>query len=194
MSGALIVATGNAHKLREFARLLPGIDLEPLPPGVEIPPETGDSYVANARIKARAAATATGRLAFADDSGVEAEALDGRPGILTARYAGPDATDAENLAKFRAEVPAGTRLRYVCAIVLADPSGDEQVVEAVCDGAMAAGARGDRGFGYDPIFVPDDGDGTRTMAELANVEKDAISHRGKALRAIAPVVARALGD
>ena len=181
----LIVATRNAHKVREFARLLPDFELEPLPGDVVLPPETGDSYVANARLKARAAAEATGRAAIADDSGIESEALGGAPGIYTARYAGPDATDGENLAKFRDEVPAGSALRYVCAIVLAEPSGEERVVEETCDGSMAADARGERGCGYDPIFLPADGDGTRTMAELSDEEKDAISHRGRAARALA---------
>ena len=185
MSGPLVIATRNAHKLREFARLLPDVSIEPLPDDVELPPETGDSYVENARIKARAAARATGRTAFADDSGVEAAALDGAPGIYSARFAGADASDAENLAKLRAAAPAGSALRYVCAIVLAMPDGGELVVEERCEGAMAPEPRGERGFGYDPVFVPADGDGARTMAELSDEEKDAISHRGRAARALA---------
>ena len=101
----LLLATRNAHKLREFERLLPGIELDPLPAEVDTPPETGETYADNALIKARAAAAATGRAAIADDSGIEAEALGGRPGVRTARYAGEDASDEENLAKLRARGP-----------------------------------------------------------------------------------------
>ena len=187
----LVLASRNQHKLREFARLLDGIGLDELPADVELPPETGDSYVANARIKARAGAEATGRPCFADDSGVEAEALGGAPGIFSARFAGPDATDGENLAKLRAEAPSGSGLRYVCAIVLASPDGEELVVEERCEGTLAAAPRGERGFGYDPVFLPADGDGARTMAELADEEKDAISHRGRAARALAARLAGA---
>ncbi len=179
-----MLATRNDHKLREFARLLPAADVRALPDGIVLPPETGDSFEANARIKARAAAAATRGRVFADDSGVEAEALGGAPGIYSARYAGPDATDADNLAKLRREVPAGSPLRYVCAIVVADPDAGEHVVHGVCTGTMAPEPRGEGGFGYDPVFVPDDGDGRRTMAELRDEEKDAISHRGRAARAL----------
>jgi XTP/dITP diphosphohydrolase len=179
---SLVLATRNAHKLREFARLLPGVALEPLPDGVDTPPEDGDTYAANALIKARAAARATGRAAFADDSGIEAEALGGRPGVRTARYAGPDATDEENLAKFIATVPAGTNLRYVCVIAHVDAQGAETTFEGTCGGTMAARRAGERGFGYDPVFVPE-GE-ARTMAELSDPEKDAISHRGAAARAL----------
>jgi XTP/dITP diphosphohydrolase len=177
---ALVLATRNAHKLREFERLLPGAELEPLPDDVEVPPEDGDTYAANALIKARAAARATGRAAIADDSGIEAEALGGRPGVRTARYAGPEATDEENLAKFVAEVPAGTPLRYVCVIAHVDEQGAETTFEGTCRGTMAAARAGDGGFGYDPVFVHE-GD-SRTMAELSDGEKDSISHRGAAAR------------
>jgi XTP/dITP diphosphohydrolase len=119
----------------------------------------------------------------ADDSGIEAAALGGAPGVRSARYAGEDATDGENLAKLRAEVPEATALRYVCVIAMVPPGGPEQLFEGTCDGVMAPAGRGSRGFGYDPVFVPDD-DGTgRTMAELSVGEKDAISHRGRAVRA-----------
>ncbi len=185
----LVLASRSRHKLREFARLLDSIELDELPEDVELPPETGNSFQANARVKAHAAATATGARAIADDSGIEAEALGGAPGIYSARYAGPGATDADNLAKLRAEVPPGSALRYVCAIVVADPSGAEHVVLGTCTGTMAATARGTHGFGYDPVFVPDDGDGKRTMAELSDAEKDAISHRGRAVRALTPWLA-----
>jgi XTP/dITP diphosphohydrolase len=181
----LLVATRNAHKLRELGRLLPGIELDPLPDGVPTPVEDGDTYEANALIKARAAAAATGRAAIADDSGIEADALDGAPGVRTARFAGERATDAENLAKLAAEAPAGSGLRYVCVIAHVDPDGSERTFEATTTGTVAAEPRGDGGFGYDPLFVPDDGPGDgRTMAELADAEKDAISHRGRAARAL----------
>jgi XTP/dITP diphosphohydrolase len=180
----LVLATRNDHKRREFERLLPGVRFDVLPDDVELPPEDGDSFVANALIKARAAARATGRTAVADDSGVEADALGGAPGIRSARFAGPDATDADNLAKLRAEAPPGSRLRYVCAIAHVDAAGGEHTVEAACTGVMAAEPRGERGFGYDPVFVPDDADGERSMAQLSDAEKDAISHRGCAARAL----------
>jgi XTP/dITP diphosphohydrolase len=178
----LLLATRNAHKLREFERLLPSIGLDPLPEAVEMPPEDGDTYAANALIKARHAATATGRAAIADDSGIEAEALDGRPGVRTARFAGEHATDDENLAKLVAEAPAGSRLRYVCVIAHVTPEGIEHTFEGTADGIVADKPCGDGGFGYDPIFIPV-GD-SRTMAELTDAEKDAISHRGRAARAL----------
>jgi XTP/dITP diphosphohydrolase len=178
----LLVATRNPHKLRELGRLLPGIDLDPLPQGIETPPEDGDTYAANALIKARAAARATGRPTIADDSGIEAEALGGRPGVHSARYAGPQATDAENLAKLAAAVPPGSPLRYVCVIAHVTPGGEPTLFEGACTGTAAAAPSGARGFGYDPLFVPD-GEG-RTMAELSDAAKDAISHRGRAARAL----------
>ena len=125
----LLLATRNAHKLREFERLLPAVALDPLPADVDTPPEDGDTYAANALIKARAAAAATGRAAIADDSGIEAEALGWAPGVRTARFAGEHATDAENLAKLAAEAPAGSRLRYVCVIAHVDADGAERTFE-----------------------------------------------------------------
>ena len=180
---SLVLATHNSHKLREFARLLDGIALEPLPEHVGLPPETGSTFAENALAKARAAARATGSAAIADDSGIEAQALGGAPGIYSARYAGAAATDAENLAKLRREAPAGSALRYVCALAHVDPGGAEHVFEGICEGTLAIEERGTRGFGYDPAFVPD-GDAERTMAELGDAEKDAISHRGKAAHAL----------
>jgi XTP/dITP diphosphohydrolase len=178
---ALVLATRNAHKVRELARMLAeAADVEPLPDGIELPPETGSTFAENALIKARAAQRATGRAAMADDSGIEAEALDGRPGVHSARYAGPDASDEENLAKFRAEVPAGSVLRYVCVIAHVAADGSEELFVGTCSGRMAGEARGTRGFGYDPVFLPDGDHGGRTMAELSDAEKDAISHRGRA--------------
>ena len=123
---------------------------------------------------------------MADDSGIEAAALGGAPGIRSARFAGEDATDEENLAKLLREVPAGgdTRVAYVCAMAFAGPDAAELVAEGRCEGRLTHEPRGQGGFGYDPAFVPDEpGDG-RTMAELSQEEKDAISHRGRAARAL----------
>ncbi len=177
----LLLATHNHHKLREFERLLPGVELQPLPPGASAPVEDGETYAANALIKARTAALAHGMAAIADDSGIEAAALGGRPGVRTARYAGDGATDAENLAKLGREAPAGSPLRYVCVIAHVAPDGSEHVFEGDCRGRVAPTPRGAGGFGYDPLFVPDEAPG-RTMAELSDAEKDAISHRGRAAR------------
>ena len=184
---ALVLATRNPHKVREIARLLEpsAVTVEPLPAGIELPPETGESFDANALPKARAAADATGRPAIADDSGIEAGALGGAPGVRSARYSGADVTDQENLEKLLAEAPAGSALRYVCALAYVDPrSGEERVFHGYCTGRLAAEPRGSGGFGYDPAFLPDEADG-RTMAELSDAEKDAISHRGRAVRELA---------
>src|SRR4051794_18243393 len=129
-------------------------EIDPLPDDVELPPETGETFAENALGKARAAAQALGRPAFADDSGIAAEALGGRPGVRSARYAGEDATDEENLAKLLREAPAGSRVAYVCALAYVDPDGTELVVEGRCEGTLAAQPRGTGGFGYDPAFVP----------------------------------------
>lgn len=189
----VVLATRNEHKVREFQRLLGGaVVLAPLPDEIELPPETGSTYAGNALIKARAAAAATGSPAIADDSGIEADALGGRPGVRSARYAGPHASDAENLAKLRAEVAAGTRLRYVCVIAAVTPGGAGNCFEGQCRGTMAEAPRGSGGFGYDPIFLPDDHPGSRSMAALSDAEKDAISHRGRAVHAYrASLAARA---
>jgi len=181
----LVLATRNPHKIREFARLLPGHEIVALPDEVELPPETGDTFEANALPKARAAAQATGEPAIADDSGIEADALGGAPGVRSARFAGEDATDQENLDKLRTGAPAGSGLRYVCALAYVDPERrTEHVVEGDTTGTMSADARGTRGFGYDPVFLPDDTPDGRTMAELTDDEKDAISHRGRAALAL----------
>ena len=180
MTDRLLLSTRNAHKVREFAALLPaGVD--PLPEGVVLPPETGTTFADNALDKARAAAEATGRACIADDSGIESAALGGRPGVYSARFAGEGATDAQNLAKLLAEAPAGSALRYVCAIAYVDPGrGVERVFEGTCTGTLAAEPRGDGGFGYDPAFIPDERPDV-TMAQLSPQEKDAISHRGRAV-------------
>jgi XTP/dITP diphosphohydrolase len=173
----LLLATHNEHKRREFARLLdrPGEarrwDVASLPASVELPPEEGETFAANALAKARAAAAATGEVSIADDSGIAAAALGGAPGVRSARYAGEHATDEENLQRLRSEAPVGSALEYVCAIAYVDPiQGTERV------------------FGYDPVFVPDDSPPALaglTMAELSDEQKDAISHRARAVRALA---------
>ena len=185
----LLVATRNEHKLRELREALPGVELEPLPAGVELPPEEGDAFAANAIGKARAAREATGRAAIADDSGIEAAALGGRPGVHSARFAGEGASDEANLAKLLSELAESEdrRVTYVCVIALVDEAGAESLFEGRCKGTLAREPRGSRGFGYDPAFVPDDTgpEDERTMAELAPAEKNAISHRGRAARALA---------
>lgn len=184
----LVLATRNVHKLAEVRRLLEpaGIAVDPLPEGVKLPPELGETFAENALPKARAAAIALGVPALADDSGIEAEALGGAPGVRSARYAGEQATDEENLAKLMREAPAGSALRYVCALAYVDPAGDEEhQFFGECQGRLAAQRRGSRGFGYDPAFLPVQDAGGRSMAELTESEKDRISHRGHAVRAFA---------
>jgi XTP/dITP diphosphohydrolase len=184
---SLVLATRNPHKLAEFRRLLApdGIGLEPLPDDVELPPEDGETFADNALPKARAAAAATGRAAIADDSGIEAAALGGAPGVRSARYAGAHASDEENLRKLVREAPVGSPLRYVCALAYVDPpAGTEHLFYGYCSGHLAGTRRGSRGFGYDPVFEPDADAQHRTMAELTDHQKDAISHRGNAVRAL----------
>ena len=183
----LVLATRNPHKLRELEALLRPHRLVPLPAGVELPPETGETFDENALIKARAAAEATGRPAIADDSGIAAAALGGRPGVRSARYAGDNATDEENLAKLLREVPAtgDRRVAYVCSLAYVVPGGEARLFEGRCEGILAREPRGSGGFGYDPAFIPVDRADGRTMAELTSEEKDAISHRGRAARAFA---------
>jgi XTP/dITP diphosphohydrolase len=184
---SLVLATRNPHKLKEFRRLLEpdGIAVEPLPEHIELPPEDGATFEDNALPKARAAATGTGFPAIADDSGIEAEALGGAPGVRSARYAGEGASDQENLDKLLDEAPAGSPLRYVCALAYVDPGDDqEELFYGYCSGRLADHPRGSRGFGYDPAFIPDESDRSRTMAELSDEEKDTISHRGNAARAL----------
>jgi XTP/dITP diphosphohydrolase len=182
----LIFATANKHKMREMRELLPGVDLRPLPEGLELPPEHGDSFAEIALEKARAAHVVTGEAAIGDDSGIEAMGIGGRPGIHSARYGGEGATDEENLTKLLREVAAAGEeraARYHCALALVEADGSERVFEARWPGRLIEEPRGEGGFGYDPAFVPDDGpeDG-RTAAELTQAEKNEISHRGRAAR------------
>jgi len=184
----LLLATHNEHKRREFARLLPDHDVGAMPDDVRLPPEDGETFVENALSKARAAAAVvagTGEVAIADDSGIEAAALGGAPGVRSARYAGEGASEEQNLEKLLREAPAGSALQYVCALAYVDPAtGVERVFEGRCAGRLAAEPRGGRGFGYDPAFLPEDGPVGLTMAECSDEQKDAISHRGHAARAL----------
>lgn len=186
----MILATRNLHKVEEFQEILAGVSLEPLPEGIVLPPEDGSTFAENALIKARAARVATGGIVIADDSGIEIEALDGRPGIRSARFAGEHATDGENLTRALndlAETKGSRAARYVCVVALIDEAGAEHTFAGYCTGRMVERPRGDGGFGYDPAFVPDEtGPGDqRTMAEISPTEKHAISHRGKAARELA---------
>jgi XTP/dITP diphosphohydrolase len=179
-----VVATRNDHKLRELREILRSLELEPLPDEVELPPEDGETFAENALVKARTAREATGLASIADDSGIEARALGGRPGVRSARYAGPAASDEENLELLLRELDGAQDrgVAYVCALAYVDEDGAERLFEARCEGELSREPRGSGGFGYDPAFVPiDTGPGdTRTMAELSPEEKHAISHRGRA--------------
>lgn len=188
----LVLASRNEHKVRELGALMTPHEVTALPVEVELPPEAGETFEENALGKARAAAATQDAVAIADDSGIEAAALGGRPGVRSARFAGEEATDQENLAKLLREVPPGgdTRVAYVCALVAVWPDGRELVREARCEGRLTHDPRGGGGFGYDPAFVPDDYDDGRTMAELSPQQKDAISHRGRAARALVEALDR----
>ena len=194
----LVVATRNDHKLRELGEILSAVELAPLPAELELPPESESTFAGNALIKARAARDATGEAAIGDDSGIESAALGGRPGVRSARYAGPDAGDAENLALLLRELDGSEdrTVAYVCAIAYASPDGAELTVQGRCEGTLAREPRGDGGFGYDPAFVPDDtgAEDERTMAELPAGEKHAISHRGRAARALADRLGLTAGE
>ncbi|HEY6000931.1 MAG TPA: RdgB/HAM1 family non-canonical purine NTP pyrophosphatase [bacterium] len=188
----LLVASGNRKKAAEIAAILGagaagGLEVLTLAdfPGLEMPEETGATFLENARIKARAGAAGSGLPTLGEDSGLCVDALGGAPGVLSARYAaGGDAARWGRLLGEMRDVPAGRRAaRFVCAAVVALPDGREESAEGSCEGEIAVAPRGSGGFGYDPVFLLPDG---RTMAELTAAEKDAISHRGRALRAIAP--------
>jgi XTP/dITP diphosphohydrolase len=182
----LVLASANPDKAREIAALLDGFDVVPRPAGVPDVEETGSTLVENARLKAQALVDATGEAAVADDTGLEVAALDGAPGVYSARYAGEGATYADNVAKLLDALVGRSdrRARFRTVAVARFPGGREIVAEGVVTGTIAEAARGDGGFGYDPVFVPDDGDG-RTYAELSVDEKNAVSHRGRAFRVLA---------
>lgn len=185
----LVVATRNEHKLAELGAILSSLELEPLPGDVELPPEDGETFAANALIKARAAQAATGAATLADDSGIAAAALGGAPGVRSARFAGENATDEANLNLLIESLRDSDdrSVVYVCVLAYIDTRGTEQLAEGRCTGTLIGEPRGERGFGYDPAFVPDDTGPAdrRTMAELDPAEKHAISHRGRAARELA---------
>jgi len=186
----IVLATLNDGKARELALLLDGLAarFESLRahPSVTLPPETGSTYRENALLKARAVFAALGRPALGDDSGLEVDALAGAPGIRSARYAGESANNRANnekLLQTLAQVPADSRTaRFRCVLALVRGPGDEVVVEGVCEGQILDAPRGEGGFGYDPLFLPDDE--TRSFAEMPDDVKNAMSHRGKAAAAL----------
>jgi len=188
----LVLATNNPGKAAEIADVLTGVELVPRPAGVPEPVEDADTLLANARIKAQALAEATGEAAVADDTGLEVVALHGAPGVLTARYAGDDVTYEDNWRKLLRELDgvADRRARWRTIALVRWPDGREVWAEGTCDGVIAPEARGEQGFGYDPVFVPAEGDG-RTFAELSRAEKNAVSHRGRAFRALGHALAAA---
>lgn len=182
----VVCASANPHKVAEISELISGVvDLQPRPPEIADVVEDADTLVGNARLKASAVCLATGLPALADDTGLEVDALNGAPGVLTARFAGVNATDAQNRAKMLSELvgkPRAARFRTVVLLLFAD--GREIIAQGVCEGSIAASQRGERGFGYDAIFIPSLGDG-RTFAQMSIEEKHLLSHRGLALRALA---------
>jgi XTP/dITP diphosphohydrolase len=193
----LLLASRNPGKLAELRALLRGLTVEVVArPDLPEVAETGSTFIENAILKARAAATWSGEWALADDSGLEVDALGGAPGVFSARYAGPDATDADRNARLLAEL-AGTpdasrTARFRCAVALAAPDGRLWTAEGTCEGRIARAPRGTHGFGYDPIFwLPDR---HCTLAELLPEEKDRVSHRARALAAIAQVIQGLLAD
>ena len=185
----LVCASANPDKVVEIAALLEGVAvLLPRPPEVPDVVEDADTLEGNARLKAAAICAASGRPAVADDTGLEVDALGGAPGVYAARYAGDGVTYADNREKLLAElagVPERDRTaRFRTVAMVVRPDGSETVVEGVCEGLITLTERGARGFGYDAVFAPRDGDG-RTFAEMSDAEKNAISHRGRAFVALA---------
>jgi len=187
----LVLATANRDKAREIADALSGFELVPRPDHVPEVDETADTLEGNARLKAEALCKATGEAAVADDTGLEVEALDGRPGVYSSRYSGPNATYADNVAKLLRELDGvdNRRARFRTVAFVRFPDGREVIADGVVDGRISTNARGDEGFGYDPLFIPDDGDG-RTFAEMTLAEKQKVSHRGRAFRALAEALHR----
>jgi XTP/dITP diphosphohydrolase len=181
----LVLATANGDKAAEIVALVGGrCELLPRPADVAEVAETEDTLVGNARLKAVALANATGMAALADDTGLEVAALGGAPGVYAARYAGEHATYADNVDKLLRELEgvADRSARFRTVIAVAFPDGRELLAEGATEGVIAEAPRGARGFGYDPVFIPLDGDG-RTFAEMSADEKHAVSHRGRAVEA-----------
>ena len=186
----LVLASANPDKAAEIAAVLDRFELVPRPASVGEVDETGETLEDNARLKARALLEATGEAAVADDTGLEVEALGGAPGVYSARYAGPGATYADNVAALLAALDgrADRLARFRTVAMACFPDGTEIVAEGAVVGTIATEPRGPGGFGYDPVFVPDGGGG-RTFAEMSTEEKNAVSHRGRAFRALAALLA-----
>ncbi len=184
-----VCASANPHKVAEIFDLMGGvIDLQPRPADLADVVEDADTLVGNARLKADAVCAATGLPALADDTGLEVDALSGAPGVRTARFAGEQATDADNRAKMLRELEGKARTcRFRTVALLRFPDGREIIAEGVCEGSIAEVEVGERGFGYDPLFIARDGDG-RTFAQMSASEKHELSHRGKAFRALAEIL------
>ena len=184
-----VCASANPHKVAEIFDLMGGvIDLQPRPEGLADVVEDADTLVGNARLKAVAVCNATGHPALADDTGLEVDALNGAPGVRTARFAGEQATDADNRAKMLRELSGRTRsCRFRTVALLRFPDGREVIAEGICEGTIADSEIGERGFGYDPLFIARDGDG-RTFAQMTVDEKHELSHRGKAFRALSQLL------
>lgn len=182
----LVCASANPDKVLEIAAILDGVlQLVPRPADVPEVVEDADSLIGNARLKAAAICAATGLPAVSDDTGLFVDALHGAPGVYAARFAGDDATYADNRIKLLAELGdrADRAASFVSAVMVVWPDGREVAVEGVCKGVIATTELGDRGFGYDSVFIPDDGDG-RSFAQMSDVEKNQISHRARALHAL----------
>ena len=189
----VVCASANPDKVREIEDLLVGVvELFPRPAHVPDVVEDADTLLGNAQLKARALVAATGMPAVADDTGLEVDALGGAPGVRTARFAGDDASYADNrrhlLDALRSVAGAARAARFRTVVVLAYPDGGEVVAEGECRGTITEVERGDRGFGYDAVFAPSDGDG-RTFAEMTIADKHAMSHRGRAFRRLAVLLA-----
>ncbi len=182
----LVCASANPDKVSEIAAILDGlVDLMPRPVDVPEVAEDADTLIGNARLKAAAICAATGMPAVSDDTGLFVDALGGAPGVFAARFAGEDATYADNRGKLLRELGTTDEraARFVSVVMVVWPDGRELVVEGVCAGVIAPTELGNRGFGYDSVFIPDDGDG-RSFAQMSDVEKNAVSHRGRALRGL----------
>ena len=193
----LVLASANPDKAAEIAAILsaavPGLELVPRPADLGDVDENGATLLENARLKAAAIAAATGEAAVADDTGLAVDALDGAPGVYSARFAGEGATYADNVAKLLKELdgvaPERRTARFATVALIRWPDGREVAARGEVEGVITTAPRGERGFGYDPIFEPTEGDG-RTFAELLPVEKHALSHRGRAFRALAAELAK----
>ncbi len=189
---SFVLATANAHKASEMRAVLApfGVDVERRPVDLPEVPETADTLEGNALLKAWAVCESVGRAAIADDTGLFVQALNGAPGVYSARYAGPDASDADNVDKLLSalsEVPPPRRAHFRTVIAVAFPGGESLIVDGTLEGSIVEAPRGAGGFGYDPVFAADDLNG-RTLAEVSTAEKNSVSHRSRALRALVAAI------